>query len=346
VKLTPFIIILIRDNYLDYRREKLKDLAVSLSPKMQSRVNVLESQLATRAQIDPKLLTAGNKVIVRHIKLQKDIQRYDNTSTAKNALAGFLATRKGVSKATDLKEELDVLAGYLIGRAAPHSVTWIPGPLKKIDKAMGKTIEDYDYAWGQNKDLVRGTLACRSNADLDAVALLVTQTCGPDLGMFLIKQDHQESIRTKPGGMGSGYSGWNFVVQFKDHTMFGAEIQANTFDMLYGKHSRAEVLDFMKVSPPEYSALQSRLKFPGGLGHALYDIQDTARSKCTKDEGDWARLLALDYNDACRGTFTHTTLDQLNARIMAGSAALTTANAKALWHHAVEGSEWTAPIPH
>ncbi len=220
---------------------------------------------------------------------------------------------------------------------------WIPGPLKKIDKAMGKTIEDYDYAWGQNKDLVRGTLACKTNEDLRLVATSIEETCVHQFGMFLIKHDNQKSVRDG-GAMGSGYSGWNFVVQFKEHPAFGAEIQANTFDVLYGKHSKKEVLQYLDVSESEYTELQTRLRFPGGLGHALYDIQDTARSKATTAEGNWARVLALDYNDACRGNFRMCTLEQLNDRIRLGASQLTSTVARDLWHHAVEGSAWPTPI--
>jgi hypothetical protein len=224
-------------------------------------------------------------------------------------------------------------------------VKWIPGPLKKVDKAMGKTIEDYDYAWGNNKDLTRGTLACKTNTDLSSVTELVKHTCTNRYGMFLLKQDNQKSIRDG-GEMKSGYSGWNFVVQFKDHPAFGAEVQANTFDLLYGKHSRDEVWKYLNVSPAEYSALQTRLKFPGGIGHALYDIQDTGRSKRTFEEGNLARELALDYNDACRGNFRNASLDQVNERIKKGASVLTSDKAKELWKHAIEGSEWIVPIPH
>ena len=56
----------------------------------------------------------------------------------------------------------------------------------------------------------------------------------------------------------------------------------------------------MKFTESEYNTIQSQLMFPGGLGHGLYDIQDVARSKATMQEGDLARELCLDYNDACR----------------------------------------------
>ncbi len=243
-----------------------------------------------------------------------------------------------------MKDELEKLAGYILS-IGPAGMKWIPGPLKKVDKAMGKTIEDYDYAWGQNKDLVRGTLACGSNGDLSVVANLIKQTCTNELGMVLLKQDNQQSI-LDGGQVKSGYSGWNFVVQFKDHTMFAAEVQANTFDLLYGKHSKKQIMEFLNIGATEYAAMQARLRFPGALEHALYDIQDTARSKASTAEGDWARELALDYNDACRGNLRRCTLEALNARIVAGASQLTTSVARQLWKEAVEHSGWPNPIPH
>lgn len=341
--LTPFLIALLKDNYVDYRKEKAIK-AGGVSPEMQARINVLNSQLSTRARIQPEQLNPRNKMVVHQLRLQKAAQQYDNKVTARNALTEFLQQGKPDSPAQALKDELEWLAGYILA-IGPVGARWVPGPLKKIEKAMGKTIEDYDYAWGNNKDLVRGTLACKTNEDLARLATLVGQTCKTEMGMFLIKADNQKSIRDG-GQVKSGYSGWNFVVQFKDHRMFGAEVQANTFDLLYGKHSKKEVIENLNVSAAEYSELQTRLRFPGGLGHALYDIQDTARSKATTAEGDWARELALDYNDACRGVFRNSSVEHLNERIKQGAGRLTSTVAKDLWKHAVEGSCWIYPIAH
>ena len=342
MELTHFQLSKIKLEYLFHRRDVAKHLRIS--PEMLARINVLNSQLATRPHMQPAQVSMHNKMLARQINLQKASQRDENRMLAKSELNDFLEPGRTNSPAHALKKELDLLGAYMVSMG-PAGVRWIPGPLKKVDKAMSKTIEDYDYAWGKNKDLIRGTLACRTNEDLAAVAESMFETCTPNHAMALIKQDRQQSIRDIASGMPSGYSGWNFVVQFKEHKLFGAEVQANTFDLLYGKHSREEVLKNLHVSEAEYTEFQMRLKFPGGLGHALYDIQDTARSKASAAEGNWARTLALDYNDACRGQFRCCTLEQLKQRINEGARQLTSDIAKKLWKHAIEESGWPQPIP-
>ena len=112
--------------------------------------------------------------------------------------------------------------------------------------------------------------------------------------------------------------------------------------MMYGKHSKKELVeDYRILSATEYAEQQQTLKFPGGLGHALYDIQDVKRSNVTTEEGDWARTLALNYNNACRGQFRNTTLAELNQDIHNARNIWTSTNAIDLWQHAVEGSGWT-----
>ena len=336
--LTPSDLFVLRQNYPDYRRDKASTSG-RLSPQMINKINVLDSKLATRAHIQPGLLNARNKNIVTQIKLQKASQSFENREKATRAIKDFLGSGKGTSQAIELKDELELLANYILA-IAPQGAKWVPGPIKKIEKAMSKTVADYDYAWGENKDLVRGTLACRTNDDLRTLANLLMQTCTNEFGMFLIKSDNQKSKRDG-GQMPSGYSGWNFVIQFKEHRSFGAEVQANTFDLLYGKHSKKEFLDILLFSNSEYFEVQNRLKFPGGLGHALYDIQDVARSKATAEEGNLARELCLDYNDACRGQFRFgNTLVELNRRIREFGSSLKSANAKKLWKDAVEGCGW------
>jgi hypothetical protein len=190
-----------------------------------------------------------------------------------------------------------------------------------------------------NKDLVRGTIVCQTDRGLNEMADWVIHTCTDTYGMFLIKKDQQKSIRDG-GQMKSGYSGWNFVIQFKDHNAFGVEVQANTIDMMYGKMSKKDFCKHLKLGESDYIKLQAKHRFPGALGHSLYDIQDIERSKCTPEEGNLARVLALDYNDACRGQFRKTSLDELNNRIQQFGRNLTTAKAKELWKHDVDGSSW------
>jgi hypothetical protein len=346
--LTPFLVILLKDNYIEYRKWKAVE-AGDISPEMQTRINLLNSQLAIRPHIQPELINPRNKMLVHQINLQKSAQRFENQQTARGALNAFLRPGSAHSKAHDLKEELEWLAGYMIA-IGPPGIKWIPGPLKKVDKAMSKTTEDYDFIWSNNKDLVRGTLACRTNADLQVVSENMTRVCdkkrdGIKNGMFLVKAVQQKSVRDG-GQVVAGYSGWNFVIQFKEHKAFPAEMQANTYDVLYGKHSKKDIMQFFNCGENEYKAMQMRLKLPGGLGHALYDIQDIARSGVTVAEGNWARELALDYYDACRGTLKNCTIEQLNERIATGGGVLVSAKAKELWKHAVEEAAWPTPIAH
>lgn len=339
MKLNAEQLSLIKIGYVNYRLLKTKSLSAKvLTAEMQATINALESKLATRGRIKAK---TPSKLVVPMAKLEKHIQASKNAELGREALAAFLegsGIQGPQSGALALMDELELLA-HFVCETYPR-VKWIPGPLKVIDKAMSKTVQDYDYAWGLNKDLVRGTVACGSQDDLRMVADLIKQTCmSPALGMHLIKQDDQKSIRDG-GGSVAGYSGWNFVVQFRDHPLFGAEVQANTYDMMYGKMSKAEFCRNLQVSATGYEQIKNRLKFPGGLGHAFYDIQDGERSVATAAEQKLARDLSLDYNDASRGVFRDgSTLVKLNERLVGFWSKLTTEFAKGLWKKAVEGSD-------
>ncbi len=324
------------DGYLMYREFLTNALKGRLS---EARIAALNSKLGTRARLLPGQLEPSPDQTIAELmtKLRKE-QAEDIKIVARDALTAFID-----AKAPGLKEELEFLANFVLDQ--DRETKWVPGPIKKIEKAMSKTIEDYDYAFGENKDLVRGTLACNTPEQMNTVANFVDRTCRNDTcGLSLPKAVYQKSTRDD-GKVKTGYSGWNFVVQFNEHA-FGAEIQINTVDMLYGKHSKEEVTDWLKVGDAGYAAMQKRLGFPGGLGHAMYDIQDTARSKCSESEAEWARALSLDYNDACRGQFRgelSKSVEQLNERIRGGWGRLTpNGTAEKLWEHAVSGSDWTA----
>jgi hypothetical protein len=353
---TPAQLKALKSGYLVYRRLMTGPLAGKfgrMSMDMIVAANAIESKLAVRGKVaptafpsaaedmyaelfDPESRVAPNKLI----DLAKAAQRPENFNKAKAALTTFLARAHGGGGAPDLKEELELLAGHFVTNC--FGVKWIPGPLKKLKKALGKTREDYGWAYGQNKDLVRGTLACESQATLKAIATLVTKTCTNEFAMRLIKQDEQKA-KADGGTSVTGYSGWNFVVLFREHPSFGAEIQANTFAVLYGKMAKKEFCEQLGVTEQKYLARQHQLKFPGGLGHTLYDIQD-ARTLSTKEEKDTARALACDYNDGCREQFRgDMTLRKLNDAIMSFGATLTSIEAKAHWKHGVEGCGW-APL--
>jgi hypothetical protein len=297
-------------------------------------MNALESKLAVRGRIPFGLYSTD---IAETVKSVKTANAPANRALAQKQLTEFLD-----AKAVPLKEELDLLAGYLLSKSPPGTM-WVAGPLKKLDKAMSKTVEDYDYAWTLNKDLIRGTLVCDTDQHLRKVADLVFWTCTDLHGMFLIKKDHQKSKRDG-GAIESGYSGWNFVVQFKDHNAFGVEIQANTIDMMYGKMSKKDFCAHLRHSEAKYAELQSQHRFPGGLGHALYDIQDP-RSGTTEAERNLARTLCSDYCDACRGQFrspTSPNVEALNKRIQEFGRELKSANAVLLWKHGLDSCGWNA----
>jgi hypothetical protein len=336
------LLALAKSNYLDYRKVKAIR-AGNKSAKMISKINALESQLAVRGQIPS---TMGSQNIVSAARLSKTMNQSANESQASAAIAEFLGSGHAPvflgSPATALQKELELLAHYITSKIP--GAKYIPGPLKTLRKALGKTQEDYDFAWTMNKDLVRGTVVCKNDAELKTVRELMVQTCTERYGMYLMKNDWQKSDRDG-GFMKSGYSGLNFVIQFKDHTAFGCELQGNTFDMMYGKMSKKDYCEKLQVSEAAYGVLQGKHKFPGGLGHSLYDIQDP-RAGAEGDEADRARKLASDYNDACRGQYRKNTLQGLNKEIQEFGKTLKTQKPKDLWKHDVEGCGWGEyPIP-
>lgn len=337
-----YLQVLLKTNYLYYRKAKAAKKGPSL--EMQRRINALNSQYAIRPHIPQAALFDPTKgameVQLRNKKLN---QRQENIDVAMNELIKYLYSGTGESKAMLLKHELDWLGDYFVSKSPPGT-RWIPGPLKKVEKAMSKTDVDYGFLFGQNKDLVRSTLGCATNEDLELVSTIVKQTCIPEYGMFLIKQDQQKSVRDS-GLIKSGYSGWNFAIQFKDHPDFPAEVQANTFNMLYGKAGKKSFMEQFDVKEEAYRALQTKMKFPGGMGHALYDISDSGRCGSTPAEGKWCEDLALDYYDACRGQFRMTTLQRLNAQLMETGPRLGTPKAVEYWNHAVHAAAWPQPIP-
>lgn len=308
----------------------------------------IESKLAVRGVPKESLPTAAEDIYAelfgsgkrvppnKMIDLAKVGQTVENEAKARAALDNFLGKAKDAGGAIDLKEELELLAGFLVSKSP--GAKWISGPLKKVDRAMGKTEESYGWAWGDNKDLVRGTLACDSQATLQAVTKLIKETCLHAFAMELIKKE-QQGPRRDGGESDTGYSGWNFVVVFREHP-FGAEIQANTYELMYGKMSKKDFCEQLRISEAGYLARQHALKFPGGLGHALYEIQDS-RTRAWPEEADAARTIACAYNDGCRGKFFDGwTVPKLNTAIMGFAATLKSVKAKKIWKHASAESGW------
>src|SRR5689334_1978933 len=146
-------------DYLYYRTLKAAQSG-RRSAQMIAAINALESKLATRGSISfdtpsTNIFTAARAAKTANADANKDL--------AKDKLDAFLK-----AKALPLKEELEFLARYLVAKGPPGT-KWIAGPLKKLDKALTKTEEDYDYAWTMNKDLIRGTLVTQTAKLLDLI---------------------------------------------------------------------------------------------------------------------------------------------------------------------------------
>lgn len=359
--MSPALIALMRDNWEDYRERMADPRANRFSPQRQAIMNSLESHLAVRPVLrsgqqvfsDPRVLQS--QLIAKH-KADKD----RNTKIATAALSSYL-TKKHMPEnrvlafsalrltprkvtADELKAELDCLGAYILSKS-PADARWIPGPLKKVEKAMSKTEMDYDFGWAENKDLVRGTFACQSNDSLKVVTDLLRAVAVAKFGIGLIKMDKQSSIRDG-GKMVTGYSGWNFALQFRDHPAFPAEIQANVYGVIYGKSSKKDMMDACRLSEDDYAGYQKQFGFAGSLGHALYDISDKERNRTHDAEAAWALELARDYYDACRGVYrSGMSLHKLNDHINKTASMLTSPKARELWKHAVAESKWAVPIP-
>ena len=304
-------------------------ICASLKGKLSgTRINALDGLLVNRGT-DSKL---ASELIVKTVRRQNasaegQARRF---ATGEKLLTSFLEPN-AKHGAASLKLTLAALAGYITDNLP--CARWIEAPLKTVSKAMGKTKSDYSYIWSSNKDLVRGTLACEEQGELSQISGLVIRTCVTEYAMSLMKRQEQKSVRDG-GEMSAGYSGWNFVVDFKEHR-FGAEIQANTFAMMYGKMSKAEFCKQLRFNDAQYEDRRRKAMYPGGLSHALYDISD-ARFDASKEDKDNALALSLDYNDLCRNLDRKPNLADINSRLR--SLSFKSKEAIAHWKEAVDGS--------
>ncbi len=348
----------LKEGYLAYRQLMsvlpLAGRFKNFTTEMTAAAIAIESKLAVRGVPTKAFPTAAKKNFFQRlfssgkaltpnemVDLAKAANKVENEATARSALKEFLERAEGAGGAKDMDVEIKLLGNYLA--AMTFGATWIDAPLKGLERAMGKTEgEDIDYAYGMNKDLVRGTLACDSQDSLKKVVKLLYDVCQSKYAMKLVKDESQGPL--EDGGKSkTGYSGWNFAVVFREHVSFAAELQANTYDVLYGKMDQEEYCKQLQVPDPVYLAKQNDLKFPGGLGHGLYEIQDvrTKKEGVTDAEADRARKLSCAYYDCCRGVFRNgMSLLKLNEEIMAFGPSLTSRAAKAIWKHAGDGSNW------
>lgn len=257
-----------------------------------------------------------------------------------------------------LDDELFLLGSYICDKEKSPGLCWIQGPLKKKYDAFVKTVyREYDGNATKNKDLVRGTIVA-ATGDPDAnVALLaqvvkdLKEVCSAKYGIKILSAGE-----AKPDGNPCGYSGWNFKVLFHGHPQVAykdgdpmeqvwdssisadktvgpvpTEIQVNTAEMMYSKHSMALLVD-MKVfeEPKDYLAHEKKAGFQGGLGHVLYEIN---RVDAKGKDGLAAADLGRAYHDRARMPFgaDKAELAALNDRLDKFADVLVGAKAKENW---------------
>jgi hypothetical protein len=177
---------------------------------------------------------------------------------------------------TNEEIELEELGKYLEFVASTKTaarVKWIQGPRKGLKRAYEKTFKDYVWDASQNKDWVRGTLAVQSQSDLERAVQVVYDTILPINGFTLPKHGYVPKYEVKPDKTVNpcGYSGWNGAITLLGHR-YWAEIQANTYAMLYGKIPKKEFKKCVDYDESEYKALQKEIGIQGGLHHAMYEI--------------------------------------------------------------------------
>ncbi|MDB4939204.1 MAG: hypothetical protein JWP87_6176 [Labilithrix sp.] len=329
-------------------------LDVRGAPKEGTRVGERGMDPTGPEQMFADLFRSGREIPPnKMIDVARAAQTSVNAEKARDALKNFLEVVNGKGRALDMDADIKMLGRYLAENV--RGATWIDAPLKGLERAMGKTAkEEVNYEWGTNRDLVRGTMACDSEASLTAVVAMIRATCKSKFAMKLVKDESQCPVGDKSrdkkgveveGKSKTGYSGYNFAVVFREHVAFAAELQANNYDVLYGKMDQKEFCLQLQMSLPVYAAKQAALKFPGGLGHGLYEIQDKRTVGVTPDEAERARSLSCSYYDVCRGNFRKDiSVVKLNKAIMEFGPSLTSPAAIKIWRHCCNGSAWPALV--
>lgn len=188
------------------------------------------------------------------------------------------------------------------------AVTWIQGPRKKFDRAYEKTHGDYKADWSKNKDWVRGTLAAKTQTELDVSVQKIRFITMPEFGMCRVKDEYADPkiLAKNP----CGYSGYNIAVLVLGGHALPGEIQANTYAMMYGKMDKELFMDALKQTPSDYRDWHHKLGIPGGLGHALYEIADRYHKKDGPKTAEslLAAQVGRKYNEICRSDGSATTL--------------------------------------
>jgi hypothetical protein len=201
---------------------------------------------------------------------------------------------KDIERAKLVDDELAAL-GKCIAALCTGS-EFIQGPIKTYESAIRKTLGDNKGIWTDNKDLTRCTIAHNDPGGVAQIASTVMRICQPIYGMKLIKE--KEAKKTPTNDNPLGYSGWNFAVVFKD-SKIPAEMQVNTFAMMYSKMSKDEFTKaLLQNDQAKYLKREESLKFPGGLQHLLYEI--VRDKQATEAEREAAREFGIWYTNLPR----------------------------------------------
>jgi hypothetical protein len=202
--------------------------------------------------------------------------------------------RKDIGRAGQINAQLNYLGKYI--ECMCPGAAFIPGPIKTFDSAWRKTRNDNKDRWTDSKDLARCTIAHERQCGVDQIVSTIYNICQLPYGMKLVKD--KERLPTPSPDNPLGYSDWNFAVVFRGCAL-PAEIQVNTYDMMYGKMCKEEYTDVLcQGNRGEYARKELEMKFPGGLQHLLYEINRDAR--CTRADRDAAAELGIWYCEICR----------------------------------------------
>jgi len=200
--------------------------------------------------------------------------------------------RKDIQRAEELNPLVVELGRYV--EAMCTGSTFIQGPIKLFESAIRKTMDDNKGVYTDNKDLARCTIAHEETWGVASIASVIMGICTPIYGMRLIKAKERKPVPTDDNPL--GYSDWNFAVVFKG-SKIPAEMQVNTYALMYSKMSKEDYTRAMLKKTNEYTQCQYKWGFPGGLQHLLYEIvrdklSTEAEKQAAKEFGIWYTNLA------------------------------------------------------
>jgi hypothetical protein len=324
--------------YLERRRQIAKDGAQQPKPKPKGPLAPFTANL----QRDQQTVAAFRKEVQKARNYVLD-GRY-RADLAQNVTASeqYVVTRqleKQLKVAESRQSDLQEIGEYV---AWATGTTWIPGPMKLLggpgaDRgAYAKTVRDYALDWSANKDLIRGTIAAKTDESLKSVVSQMDRLCCSEFGFSYLKRLEVQAKKDT----GCGYSGWNFVVMMKGSSV-AAEIQANTFAMMFGKMSRQEYsATILRGNEAQYQRTRAEMKIEGGLTHLFYEIYQARDTSAAEKE--LASALSRDYCILARsnelGDERAASAKPITDRIEAFEGALTTPKAREIWgkraHHA------------